>query len=42
MKELLISPLIAHVGTNTSKPGIWDEWQLLHLLAQVMERAERP
>ncbi|MHB1672736.1 MAG: alpha/beta hydrolase family protein [Acidobacteriaceae bacterium] len=42
VKELLISPLIAHVGTNTSKPGIWDEWQLLHLLAQVMERAERP
>ncbi len=42
VKELLVSPLIAHVSTNTSKPGIWDEWQLLHLLAKVMERAEHP
>ena len=42
LKELLISPLIAHVSTNTTKPGVWDEWQLLHLLAQVMEHAEHP
>ncbi|MHB1935274.1 MAG: alpha/beta hydrolase [Acidobacteriaceae bacterium] len=42
LKELLVSPLIAHVSTNTSKPSIWDEWKLLHLLAQVMEHAEHP
>lgn len=42
LKELLISPLIAHVSTNQSKPSIWDKWQLLHLLAKVMERAEHP
>ena len=42
LKELLISPLIAHVSTNTAKPSVWDEWQLLHLLAQVMEHAEHP
>ena len=42
LKALVISPLIAHVSTNTSKPSVWDEWQLLHLLAQVMERAEHP
>ncbi len=42
LKRMLISPLIAHVNTNHSKPNIWDEWQLLHLLAQVMEHAEHP
>ncbi|MGB8478979.1 MAG: alpha/beta hydrolase [Acidobacteriaceae bacterium] len=42
LKEVLISPLIAHVSTNTAKPNLWDEWRLLHLLAQVMERAEHP
>jgi pimeloyl-ACP methyl ester carboxylesterase len=42
LKGMLISPLIAHVSTNTSKPSVWDEWRLLHLLAQVMEHAEHP
>jgi pimeloyl-ACP methyl ester carboxylesterase len=42
LKELLISPLIAHVSTNTSNPSLWDEWRLLHFLAQVMEHAEHP
>jgi pimeloyl-ACP methyl ester carboxylesterase len=42
LKELLISPLIAHVSTNKTKPSIWDKWQLLHLLAGVMEHAEHP
>jgi pimeloyl-ACP methyl ester carboxylesterase len=42
LKELLISPLIAHVTTDTTKPNVWDKWQLLHLLAQVMEHAEHP
>lgn len=42
LKGLLISPLIAHVSTNTAHPSLWDEWRLLHLLAQVMERANHP
>jgi pimeloyl-ACP methyl ester carboxylesterase len=42
LKGMLISPLIAHVSTDTSKASIWDEWQLLHLLAQIMEHAEHP
>jgi hypothetical protein len=42
LKGMLISPLIAHVSTNTSKPSLWDQWQLLHLLAQVMEHATHP
>lgn len=38
--ELLISPLIAHVTTTHKTPGLYDEWRLLHLMAQVMEHAD--
>ncbi len=40
LKEMLVSPLIVHVTTNKTKPRMWDEWKLLHLLAQAMEHAE--
>lgn len=39
LKELLISPLIGHVTVNGKKSSILDKWKLLHLLAQIMERA---
>lgn len=42
LKGMLISPLISHVSTNASKPRAWDQWQLIHLLAEVLERAEHP
>lgn len=42
LKEILISPLISHVGTLPSKTGLWNKWQLLHLLARVLYRAEHP
>ncbi|MFZ0519034.1 MAG: alpha/beta hydrolase [Acidobacteriaceae bacterium] len=42
LKELLISPLIAHVTTDDTEASIWDKWRLLHLLARVMEHAEHP
>lgn len=41
LKQLLVSPLIAHVSTDRKKSGLWDEWCLIHLLAQVIERAEQ-
>jgi pimeloyl-ACP methyl ester carboxylesterase len=40
LAELLVSPLIVHVGTTHKKPDVLDQWRLLHLLAQVMERAK--
>jgi pimeloyl-ACP methyl ester carboxylesterase len=40
LRELLVSPLIGHVTTNEKTGGFWQRWQLLHLLARVMERAE--
>ncbi len=39
LKNVLVSPLIVHVGTN-KQPGLRDKWRLLHLLAQVMEHAK--
>ena len=39
---LLVSPLVSHVGTIHEKPGVWDQWRLLHLLALAIERAEHP
>jgi len=40
LKELLISPLIAHVGTTQRPSNLADKWRLLHLLAEIMQRAE--
>ncbi len=41
LRDLLVSPIIVHVSTTKSQPGLWDQWQLLHLLAQIIEQAER-
>jgi pimeloyl-ACP methyl ester carboxylesterase len=40
VKDMLISPLVGHVTTNTKESGWRARWQLIHILAQVMERAE--
>ncbi len=42
LQEMAISPLIGHVGLVHERSGFLQKWQLLHLLAQVMERAENP
>ena len=42
LKAMLISPLIAHVAANTSKPSAWDQWRLIHMLADALEHAEHP
>jgi dienelactone hydrolase len=42
LADMVISPLIAHVGIARERSQGWQKWQLLHLMAQVMERAERP
>lgn len=42
LSDTVISPLIGHVGIAGRNPTFIQKWQLLHLLAQVMERAEHP
>jgi pimeloyl-ACP methyl ester carboxylesterase len=41
VKNLLVSPLVGHVTTNTRESGWCARWRLIHILAQVMARAER-
>jgi pimeloyl-ACP methyl ester carboxylesterase len=40
VKDMLISPLVGHVTTNTKESGWRARWRLIHILAQVMERAD--
>jgi pimeloyl-ACP methyl ester carboxylesterase len=40
LKEVLISPVLSHLNMEGAKPGIWDQWQLVHLFAEVMLAAE--
>lgn len=42
LADSVVSPLIVHVGITREKPQLLQKWQLLHLLAQVLERAEHP
>jgi pimeloyl-ACP methyl ester carboxylesterase len=41
LKEVLISPVLSHMDMDGSKPGVWDQWQIVHLFAVVMDAAER-
>ena len=42
LRAQLISPLVSHVNAeNDRPPDLLDEWRLVHLIAQVMESAER-
>lgn len=42
LRALLITPLLSHVSTESDhRPGLLEEWRLVHLLALVLEEAER-
>ena len=42
LQAILVSPVVSHVNTETAYvPSLMDEWRLVHLMAQVMEDAER-
>ena len=41
LKEVLISPILSHLNMDGSKPGIRDQWDIVHLFAVVMDAAER-
>ncbi len=42
LADMAISRLIVHVGVTREKPKWLEEWRLLHMMAQVMERAGHP
>ena len=41
LKEMLISPVLSHMNMDGSKPGIKDQWKIIHFFAVVVHDAER-
>ena len=41
LKEVLISPVLSHMNMDGSKPGLEDQWNIVHFFAVVVHDAER-
>jgi pimeloyl-ACP methyl ester carboxylesterase len=41
LQEALVSPVLSHLDLDGAKPGVWDQWRLVHFFALVMHAAER-
>jgi dienelactone hydrolase len=41
LKEVLVSPVLSHLDLDGAKPGVLDQWRLIHFFALVMHAAER-
>ena len=39
LQAALVSPMLSHLDM-TKEPGLWDEWQLVHFMAQVLRAAQ--
>ena len=42
LQAMLVSPVLSHLDLDGAKPGLWDEWRLVHFFALVMHAAGRP
>jgi dienelactone hydrolase len=40
LQAMLVSPVISHIDFEGTKPGLWDEWRLIHFFALVMHAVE--
>jgi hypothetical protein len=38
---VLVSPVISHLDLDGARPGVWDQWKLVHFFALVMHAVER-
>ncbi|MEI9977989.1 MAG: alpha/beta hydrolase [Edaphobacter sp.] len=41
LKEVLISPVLSHLDLDGSKPGIMDQWKIVHFFAVITHAAEK-
>ena len=41
LEEVLVSPVISHLDLDGARPGVWDQWKLVHFFALVMHAVER-
>ena len=42
LQAMLVSPVISHLDFEGAKPGVMDQWRLVHFFALVMHAAETP
>jgi pimeloyl-ACP methyl ester carboxylesterase len=42
LQAMLVSPVISHIDFEGTKPGLYDQWKLIHFFALVMHAAETP
>jgi pimeloyl-ACP methyl ester carboxylesterase len=40
LKAILVSPVLSHLDLDGAKPGVMDEWRLMHFFALIMNAAE--
>ena len=40
LQAMLVSPVISHLDFEGARPGLWDQWRLIHFFALVMHAAE--
>jgi dienelactone hydrolase len=40
LQAMLVSPVISHIDFEGAKPGLWDQWRLIHFFALVMHATE--
>ena len=40
LQAMLVSPVISHIDFEGGKPGLWDQWRLIHFFALVMHATE--
>jgi acetyl esterase/lipase len=41
LREVLVSPMLSHLDLDGARPGVWDQWRLVHFFALVIRAAER-
>ena len=42
LKAMLVSPVLSHLDLNAPKPGVIDQWRLVHFFALMIHEAESP
>ena len=42
LQAMLVSPVISHLDFEGAKPGLYDQWKLIHFFALVMHAAQTP
>jgi acetyl esterase/lipase len=42
LQAMLVSPVISHIDFEGTKPGLYDQWKLIHFFALVMHATQTP